>query len=47
MDQTERVRSGVAQSLGGDDTETDNDQEKNELLHWHSLSPCRTELNRQ
>jgi hypothetical protein len=39
--------SGVAQPLGGNDTETDNDQEKNQLLHSVSLSLRRREINRQ
>gem|GEM_PF-3472772 len=42
-----RVVSGVAQSLGRDDTETDNYEEKNQLLHSVSLSLRRREINRQ
>jgi len=41
-----RVVSGVAQSLGGDDTETDNYEEKNQLLHSISLSLRQSEINR-
>jgi hypothetical protein len=41
------VVSGVAQSLGRDDTETDNYEEKNQLLHSVSLSLRRREINRQ
>jgi hypothetical protein len=41
------VVSGVAQSLGSDDTETDNYEEKNQLLHSVSLSLRRREINRQ